>query len=194
MITFLAKCFSAIQRLFGLEPEGRRLTAPEKEELDKVFAGTVDLSQVLIKEGKIGAMGMSGRAFTLCNTIYIPGTDGAGYGASGTEGYLQLLVHETVHVWQYQNGGTDYITGSLKEQFKGWWSGKGMGDAYRFERGIREGKPWEHLNPEQQARLIEDSYASGMFKNENARLAGNHEHSDYARSAMGELRAKRGAP
>lgn len=194
MIAFLAKCFGAIQRLLGLEPEGRRLDEPEKAELGQVFAGTVDLSKVLIKEGKIGAMGMSGRAFTLCNTIYIPGRDGAGYGARGSKGYLRLLVHEAVHVWQYQNGGTDYITGSLKEQFKGWWSGKGMGDAYQFERGIREGKKWAELNPEQQARLIEESYASGMFADENARLIGNDEHSAYARTAMAELRAKRGAP
>jgi hypothetical protein len=196
MIAFLVRCFSAIQRLFGLEPAGRKLTDAEIEELKKVFDGTVDFPEILIKEGKLGLLGVSGRALTLCNSIYIPGDNGAGYGAPGTEGYLRLLVHETVHVWQYQTGGTDYITGSLKEQLKGWWSGKGMGDAYQFERGISEGKRWDQLNPEQQARLIEDSYAFGLFKDENIHMTGNdgQDHTDYARAAIRELLAKRGAP
>jgi len=179
-----------------LEPAGRQLTAAETGELDKVFAGAVDLSKVLVKEGKIGLLGASGRALTLCNSIYIPGNDGAGYGAPGTDGYMRLLAHETVHVWQFQTGGTDYITGSVKEQLKGWWTGKGMGDAYQYERGIKEGKRWEELNPEQQARLIEESYAFGLFRDANARLTGNdgQDHTDYARTAIGELLAKRGAP
>ena len=196
MIAFLIRCFTALQTLFRLEPKGRPLTDAEKAELNKVFAGTVDLSKVLVKEGKVGLMGASHRAVTICNTIYIPGDDGAGYGAPGTPGYLELLVHENVHVWQYQNGGTDYITGSMKEQLKGWWSGKGMGDAYRFKRGIKEGKSWAQLNPEQQAKLIELSYVIGFFSDPSARMIGDdgEDHTSFARTAIGELLARRGAP
>jgi hypothetical protein len=196
MIAFTAKIFSSLQTMFGLEPEGRRLTEHETAELNKVFNGTIDPAKILIKEGRIGAMGASKRAFTLCDTIYIPGTDGAGFGAPGTDGYLRLLVHESTHVWQFQNGGTDYITGSLKEQTRGWWSGKGTREAYQYEQGIKEGKAWAELNPEQQARLIEDSYASGLFGYENARLTGNdgEDYTDYARTAITELLARRGAP
>jgi len=196
MIAFFIRCFTTLQTLLGLEPKGRPLTDAEKTELTKVFAGTTDLSKVLVKEGKLGLMGASHRAVTICNTIYIPGEDGAGYGAPGTPGYLELLVHENVHVWQYQNGGTDYITGSIKEQLKGWWSGKGMGDAYRFERGIKEGKSWARLNPEQQAKLIELAYITGMFADPDKRMIADdgEDHTDYARTAIGELLARRGAP
>lgn len=196
MIVFTAKLFSSFQRVCGLEPAGRCLTDEEANVLEKVFADTVDLSKIVIKEGKIGAMGASKRAFTLCNIIYIPGMDGAGFGEPGTPGYLQLLVHETVHVWQFQNGGTDYITGSLKEQTKGWWSGKGTREAYQYEYGIKAGKDWAGLNPEQQARLIEDCYRFGMFENADVTVTGNdgEDYTAYAWDAIAELRAGRGAP
>ncbi|HEV7644717.1 MAG TPA: hypothetical protein VGO50_12290 [Pyrinomonadaceae bacterium] len=196
MIAFVIKCFTALQTLLGLEPKGRSITEDEKAVLKKVFADTVDLSKIVVKEGKLGLMGMSHRAVTICNTIYIPGDDGAGYGPPGTEGYLQLLVHETVHVWQFQNGGADYITGSVKAQLGGWWSGKGMSYAYRFERGIKEGKSWAELGPEQQAKLIEHAYLAGFFSDPNARVvAGDGEdYTDFAHVAAGELLARRGAP
>jgi hypothetical protein len=196
MIVFAAKVFSSFQVLFRLEPKGRGLSDEEKAELETVFSGTVDLSKIILKEGKIGALSASGRAFTLCDTIYIPGDNGAGFGARGTDGYMTLLVHESVHVWQFQNGGTDYIKASLKEQTKGWWSGKGTREAYQYERGIGEGKAWAALNPEQQARLIEDSYRAGLFRDADMRLTGNDgvEYTDYARTAITELLARRGAP
>lgn len=196
MIVFTAKLFSSFQRVCGLEPAGRSLTVEEMAELEKVFVGTVDLSKIVIKEGKIGAMGASKRAFTLCNIIYIPGMDGAGFGGPGTPGYVRLLVHEAVHVWQFQNGGTDYITGSLKEQTKGWWSGKGTREAYQYEYGVKAGKSWEQLNPEQQARLIEDSYRFGLFDDVSVRVVGNdgEDHTEYAKAAITELQAGRGAP
>jgi hypothetical protein len=196
MIAFTARLFSSFQVFFGLEPEGRRLTETEIAVLATVFAGAVDFSQVLVKEGRIGVFGASQRALTLCNTIYIPGEDGAGWGAPGSPGYLQLLVHEMVHVWQFQHGGTDYITASLKEQARGLWSGKGVNEAYDYARGIRDGKSWAEFNPEQQAKLIEDAYAFHLFTNPDARLAKSAEedHTDYAKAAIQKLLAGEGAP
>jgi hypothetical protein len=195
MIAFLAKTFSGAQLLLRLEPEGRRLTGDEIAVLETVFRDTVDYSDVLIKEGRIGAMGASGRAFTLCNTIYIPGLNGSGYGPPGSDGYLRLLVHEVVHIWQFQNGGTDYITASVTAQLGGWWRGKGMSYAYRYERGIKEGLSWEQLGPEQQAKLIEDAYAHGFFSDPNAQLIGSdgETYTGHAKVAVEELRARRGA-
>lgn len=196
MIAFTARLFSSFQVFFGLEPEGRRLTETETAVLANVFAGAVDLSQILIKEGRIGAFSVSGRAFTLCNTIYIPGDDGGGWGTPGSPGYLQLLVHETVHVWQFQHGGTDYITASLKEQAKAIWNGKKVNEAYDYARGIRDGKSWAEFNPEQQAKLIEDAYGFYLFDNPDARLAKSVEedYTEYAKAAIQELLAGRGAP
>ncbi len=196
MIAFTARLFSSFQVFFGLEPEGRRLTETETAVLAKVFAGAVDLSQILIKEGRIGAFSVSGRAFTLCNTVYIPGDDGGGWGPPGSPGYLQLLVHETVHVWQFQHGGTDYITASLKEQARAIWNGKKVNEAYDYARGIREGKSWAEFNPEQQAKLIEDAYGFHLFDSPDARLAKSAEEdfTEYAKAAIQELLAGRGAP
>lgn len=191
MITFTGKIFSSFQVALGLEPKGRKLTETETEALQKIFAGAVDLDKILIKEGYIGAMGVSKRAFTFCNTIYIPGNV---YDAPGTPLYLQLLVHETVHVWQFQNGGTDYMAASVKAQIKGWWHGD-IGIAYQYERGIKDGKLWAGLNPEQQARLIEDAYAFGLFGDANKTMA-DHNGEDitqYARAAIVELLAGQGA-
>jgi hypothetical protein len=196
MIAFTIQCFTSLQTLLKLEPKGRVLTDVEKEELDKVFAGTIDFSKVLVKEGKLGLMGASHRGVTICNTIYIPGEDGAGYGAPGTPGYMELLVHEHVHVWQYQNGGPNYITGSVKSQFEGWRKGQGTRYAYRFDLGVKDGKNWSQLGAEQQAKLIELAYVAGLFSDPNARVIAvdGDDYTDYAWDAIAELRAGRGAP
>lgn len=195
MILAAVNLVSAIQRFFGAEPEGRRLTPEEIAELEKIFSGAVALKKVRIKEGKIGVMSASGRAFTVGNTIYIPGENGAGYGPAGSRGYMILLAHETTHVWQYQNGGTRYMMASLRAQASSYWRGRNVHEAYDFELGISAGKKWARLNPEQQAELIEQCYANGYFDNgETVFNYCGRDHTKYARSAVTQLRAGKGAP
>jgi hypothetical protein len=64
-----------------------------------------------------------------------------------------LLVHELTHVWQYQHGGPDYLSKALWAQL--------VGDGYDWRKGLDAGKPWEALNPEQQAALLEEAYLAG---------------------------------
>ena len=58
------------------------------------------------------------------------------------------------HVWQNQNGGTDYMTEALGGQY--------LGDGYNFGKGLAEGKRFADLNPEQQAELLEKAWESGF--------------------------------
>ena len=185
---------SSVQTLVGLEPPSRSLNEQEIASLRSVYGDSIDYSQIRIKEGHLGiANGLA--PHTVGNTIYIPegwlDPNNANYNADRNE----LLAHEAAHVWQFQNGGTDYIGESLWNQFQGWVSGQSRNAAYDFEQPVRDGRSWAELNPEQQAALIEEAYRDGLFTDPNARLVYNGtDYTDYARTAIAEMRAGRGAP
>ena len=173
------RAISAIQTLIGVEPVGRKLTDDEITELRKVYGDSIDYSKVRIKEGNAGLFSVSGRAFTHGDTIYIPKKD--------LPLTKDLLVHEMGHVWQHQNGGTDYMSEALAGQY--------VGDGYNFEKGIDEGKSWSELNPEQQAELLQQAYKSGFFNSPGQRFTYNgKDYTDYLNEALRQLRAGQGAP
>jgi hypothetical protein len=68
---------------------------------------------------------------------------------------MQLLVHEATHVWQFQNGGHAYIADSLLAQT--------LGDGYQLEKALLQGKRWAEFNCEQQATMVEQSWAQRCF-------------------------------
>jgi hypothetical protein len=73
-------------------------------------------------------------------------------------GLLSTLIFETnesTHVWQAQNGGTDYISEAIYAQT--------FGDGYDYQLAISQGKTWAMFNPEQQAKLIGKAYEAGYF-------------------------------
>ena len=140
----VASGIRSVQTLFGLEPVGRELTADEIAFLRTVYGDSIDYSQVTVKEGNAGLFSLSDRAFGLGNTLY----------AKGSDVDEDLLVHEMAHVWQFQNGGSDYMLEALVSQQ---W-GKG----YDWQRSVPN-TPWRDLEPEQQAQLLEDAYAYGTF-------------------------------
>jgi hypothetical protein len=173
------RAISAIQTLIGIEPVGRKLKDDEIAELRKVYGDSIDYSKVRIKEGDAGLFSVSGRAFTHGNTIYIPKDD--------LPLSKDLLVHEMGHVWQHQNGGTDYMSEALVGQY--------LGDKYDFEKGIKEGKSWSELNPEQQAELLQQAYKSGFFNSPGQRFVYNGtDYTDYLNAALRQVRAGQGAP
>lgn len=188
---------SFIQTNLKTEPTGRSLSDEEKEQLRKIFVGSLDLEAVRLKIGDIGVFGASGAPFTHCNTIYIPKTylpdplDEANYKSA----LRDLLAHEAVHVWQYQRGGANYMSESLFHQCRGIINGNNRGWAYDFERAFTEGKSWAEYNPEQQAELIEQSFYQGLFDNSEAPFVWNNtNYTDQARAAIEQLRLGQGAP
>lgn len=173
------RAISAIQTMVGLEPVGRKLKDSEIAELRKVYGDSIDYSSVRLKEGNVGLFGMSGRAFTHGNTIYIP--------KESMPLTTDLLVHEMGHVWQHQNGGTDYMSEAL-------WA-QNVGDGYDFEKGISQGKSWSQLNPEQQSELLQQAYASGFFDAPGQKFEYNgHDYTAYLNQALEQIRRGDGAP
>jgi hypothetical protein len=172
------KLLSAVQTVIGIEPKGRALRADEIAELRKVYGDSIDYSKVVVKEGESGLLSMTGRAFVLGNTIYLP---------PGSVGDMETLVHEMGHIWQHQNGGTDYLSEALWGQY--------LGDGYDFAKGIDEGKAFSELNPEQQAQLLSTASASGFFSRPNQRfIYRGKDYTDYLNAALQQIRAGRGAP
>ncbi|MEW6730043.1 MAG: LysM peptidoglycan-binding domain-containing protein [Acidobacteriota bacterium] len=173
------RAISGIQTIFRLEPPGRKLTGPEIAALRQVYGDSIDYSKVVIKEGNAGLFSLTGRAFTHGNTIYIP--------KKSLPLTQQLLTHEMAHVWQNQNGGTDYMSEALWGQY--------LGDGYDFEKGIKEGKSWSQLNPEQQAELLEQAFANGFFNAPGNRFFYNGtDYTDYLNDALRQVRSGKGAP
>lgn len=190
-VVALSSGVSAIQTMLGIETPSRALTEHETAELRKVYGDSIDYSQIRIKEGNLGlANGLA--PHTVGNTIYIP----PGWLDPNNQTQRNdLLAHEAAHVWQYQNGGTDYIGESLWNQAIGAISGGSRDAAYEFETPIRNGKSWAELNPEQQAHLIEEAYHQGLFDDPNKRFVYNgNDYTDYVRNAITEMRNGRGAP
>ncbi|MCY1020155.1 hypothetical protein [Pyxidicoccus sp. MSG2] len=174
------RALSAIQTLIGVEPPGRKLSSDEIATLRTVYGDSIDYSSMRIKEGNSGLFSLSGRAFTHGNTIYIPPDD--------LPLTPDLLVHESAHVWQHQNGGTDYMSEAL-------WA-QNVGDGYEFEKGIKEGKSWSQLNPEQQAELLQQAQRAGFFDPTSGGTF-NYNGTDYTaylNSALAQIRAGQGAP
>jgi hypothetical protein len=190
-IVGLQNTVSAIQTATGLEPAGRGLTEAETATLRSVYGDSIDLSQIRIKEGNIGLNNFLA-PHTVGNTIYMPYSDTEKRDPAEIR---ELLVHETAHVWQYQNGGTDYIGESLWNQAKSSITGGDRGGAYGYDNDVRNRTPWQDLNPEQQGSIIEDAYSKGLFTNPNARfnLTDGTDVTDYVRNAIEQMRAGRGA-
>jgi hypothetical protein len=168
---------SAAQTLVGAEPPGRKLTADEIALLSQVYGDSIDYRRIRIKEGDAGLLTLPNRPFTHGDTIYIP--------KDWVPMSRRLLVHETAHVWQHQNGGTGYMSESLFAQV--------IGDGYDYAKGLRQGKTWSELNPEQQAEVIEMAFARDLFADPHARFIEDHtDYTDQVRTMIGEARAGRG--
>ena len=166
------RAVSAVQTLLGLEAPGRRLRADEIAALRAVYGESIDYSAIRIKEGDAGLFSTNDRPFCHGNTIYLKNASQS----------LSLLVHEAAHVWQHQNGGADYMTDSLVSQQ---W-----GHGYDWSASVPQ-TPWEDLEPEQQAGLLESAYAEGYFSSGCFR---NKELSAYMNDVRRKLHRGVGAP
>ncbi|WP_158622158.1 DUF4157 domain-containing protein [Corallococcus sp. CA047B] len=173
------RALSAIQTLIGVEPPARKLSANEINTLREVYGDSIDYSSMRIKEGNAGLFSTSGRAFTHGDTIYIPPGD-----MPMTD---ELLVHESAHVWQHQNGGTDYMSEAL-------WAQK-FGDAYDFEKALDEGKSWSQMDPEQQGEFLSRAHRADYFKDPSAGFHFNgKDYTAQLEAALAQVRAGEGAP
>lgn len=143
---------SAVQTMTFLEEPGRPLSKEEVRELRPIYGNSVDYDLIRVKEGNAALLGVGGRAFTLGNTIYMNGAEDTPGTALRED--LNTLVSEVTHVWQYQNGGTDYASEALLSQ--------AAGDSYDWRKDV-PGTPWGELEPEQQDAFLAYAHALGAF-------------------------------
>lgn len=163
-------------------PAGVPLTGQQKAELEKIYGPGVDTSKITIVTGSpavfdtLEAAGRYTPAYTVGNTIVVNPKDQPIPNA--------LLVHETAHVWQYQNGGGDYFPKALV--------GQGLGQAYNWEQGIADCRSWDQLNPEQQAEMIQDAYKARYFETGKFIGPDGKDYTAQMDAAMAQVRAGQG--
>jgi Domain of unknown function (DUF4157) len=132
-------------------PDKRSLSESEIEAARKVFSSGIKYESVRIeKMGGFTELINGSRAYTLGNTINLPGKAHA-----YPHQYVSIIIHELIHVWQYQHGGWGYIPNALLAQV--------FGEGYDFGKALRQGKPWAKMNPEQQAQMIQDAFRGVYF-------------------------------
>ena len=130
-----------------------RLTADELEAAGLVLGpDAVRYSAVRIAEGRLLRLvfKINGDiAFTLFHTINLP--------AKGhhSRGNLDLLVHEMVHVYQFEKIGSVYIWEALRAQKTG---GYRYGGWEGLEEKRRNGQLFSGFNREQQGQIAQDYY------------------------------------
>lgn len=181
-LTLFGKSLSAVQTVSRLEAPGRLLLADEVEAARRVFGDSIDYSRVRIKEGDAGAFSFNERPFAMGDTLYMKSTRSHA-----------TLIHELTHVWQHQNGGTDYMSEALASQL--------LQGAYDWRAQV-PGTPFADLAPEKQAAFLEDAFMRNAFASDppaypdstrppsGASLA---ELNAYLQEAIREVRAGRGA-
>jgi hypothetical protein len=138
----------------------RRLSEAEVQLLREVFGEGLAYGRVrLVRLSNFIAQLNGSRAFVLGNDMNLP--DWA-YNEIAQGKRLSLLVHESVHIWQYQHHGWGYVPASLSAQW--------FGDGYDYVKALRAGTPWRKMNPEQQAQLVEDAFLGMYFDAPGARF------------------------
>lgn len=149
---------SLIQKIFFLQSNERPLTKTEREVLRKIFLNSISLFNIRIVEGWSGAFGSGNFATTVGNTIYMRDIDPA------TGGGRSTLIHESVHICQYQNVGSRYTAEALGAQYLLPRSDEAI-LAYNWEVSeVNRGNiDWRDFNREAQAEFIQDLWRLGSL-------------------------------
>ena len=89
------------------------------------------------------------RAFATFHTVNLPAT---GYHERSN---VAILVHELVHVYQYERAGSRYFAEALLAQHE---AGYDYGGAEALQLACLQGKRLRDFNREQQAQIVQDYY------------------------------------
>ncbi|MFH5883220.1 hypothetical protein ACG2F4_02830 [Halalkalibaculum sp. DA3122] len=156
IILVAGKLVALIQAAIAIQDFERPLTTSEERMLKRVFRDSLNCHVVRVVEGRSGLFGLSERAFTLGNTLYMKTEIFPDY----------LLIHEATHAWQYQHMGARYASDALMAQ---WF----LPDAYNWQKEISDRKraEWTLFNREAQAEFLADIWKYGELKNSNGQRA-----------------------
>ena len=145
------RAVDAVQTAVGVQPPKRRLTEQERALLFPIFRDSLAYDLIEVVDGRAGLLTVSGRALTMGFTIYLP------------KYREKTLVHECIHVWQFQHARYRYIGNSMFNQLHSVVFDRAY-QPYDWRPGINAGTPWSQLDGvEAQAKFVEDVYAHGAF-------------------------------
>jgi len=155
VIISVGKLVEQVQALVHAQGSRRPLTGEELGFLRKVFGDTLHYEAIGIIEGRAGLFGLNPRPFTLGNTIY----------TKQGPVMADLLVHEAVHAWQYQQTGARYAGEAVLAQWL-------VPDAYNWRREIesRRKNEWIAMNREAQAQFIQDLWYLGELRDNSGTI------------------------
>jgi hypothetical protein len=91
------------------------------------------------------------RAFATFHTINLPET------GPHQRDNINIVVHEIVHVYQYERAGSRYFAEALLGQHE---EGYDYGGAAGLAAAVRQGKQLRNFNREQQAQIAQDYYTA----------------------------------
>ena len=127
----------------------------------QVFGDTLNLDEIRLTS--LG--GASGRGFTargIDGKIYLNlGRRFSAPMAPGERSYQypgQLLIHELTHAWQIQHGS--FLPGLMCSMLVTQAENTFVDDVYAYGP---PGPPWDELNPEQQASIVDQWYAGSKL-------------------------------
>ncbi|MCP5467799.1 MAG: hypothetical protein H7A32_00845 [Deltaproteobacteria bacterium] len=143
-----------VKEIFQQSLDSRGLNSEERAILEPIFGNSIDYDAVKIKTGDAGSF------FSDSNAGIAHGNNlimHANKETVGQERYEEILVHEMVHIWQYQNFGVGIFGTSVVDQ-----SINSTEESRDWTKAAPE-KGWNQLKAEQQAELIEQLFFSGYF-------------------------------
>lgn len=147
VIFHLISIVDVVQAVFKWQSKKRTLNPQEMSALLPIFGESIPYSKIRILDGNKGILtpGRGSSAFVIGHNIY------------ATNPSLATIVHECVHVWQFEHGGAHYIGQSAFYQLRQMLGGS---DPYDWQSSIGpEDNAWVRLDSvEAQARFIEDVY------------------------------------
>jgi hypothetical protein len=169
----------------------RRLTSDERRYAHEIYHDSVDYDAITITKGSIAA---TGAARTIGNTINLQARHFKGDTMELSDEGELTLIHEMGHVWQYQNGGLDYIPSSLIPQAIAGIRGLSRNVVYNWREAIRSKIPWEGWNAEQQAECISDYNEALRRIKADAGTLRDYETVTLAEPYIERVRRREGAP
>lgn len=137
-----------------LKDKKRKLTKEEITTLRKIYGDSLLYDLIEVNEGRLGIMGPP--------FATAPGATTIGFTIYFRTYSVVTLIHESVHVWQFQFGGTHYIGQSAVYQVL---KGLGGADPYNWFAMIgTDVNAWYLLESvEAQAEFVEDVFNFGRF-------------------------------
>ena len=136
----------------GAEVVGRRLTPGERVLAEGVFGEAVRLGAV-----RLHGCGFGGFAFSLGSHIFLPPHLASKDFAAADLGSQALLVHELVHVWQFQTRPAWTLASWARVVASGGY-GPGL-PGYRYTVPLGS---FGRLNLERQASVVEHAFLLGL--------------------------------